>query len=140
MAGIVAACAQAPATLVTNAKRDREESIVSLVAATRQDPSKKSELAKVLMSGPVFVIPDPKAQTLALLFFDQPERSFIPVFSSRRIFDQEAYGTGFEGKAVSIEAARFASVLNGDELVILNPGHRPAIEFSARELKAALTR
>jgi hypothetical protein len=140
VAVLVAACAQTPATPDTTVATSREKTILSLVAAAREDPSKKPELAKVLMSGPVFVIPDPKANPLALLFFDQPERSFIPVFSSRQIFDQEAYGTGFEGKAVEVDAARFASLLEGDEVVIVNPGHRPAIEFSAAELKNALAK
>lgn len=90
------------------------------------------------MRGNVLVVPNPHSQSLALLFFDQPERSFIPVFSDRKIFDEEAFGTGFEGKAVSISSTRFASLLNGDEIVILNPGHRPSIEFSASELKAAV--
>jgi hypothetical protein len=117
----------------------RQDSIERLVATVRKEPSKKPLLAKALMSGKVLVIPDPGSKSLALLAFDQPERSFIPVFSSRKIFDQEAYGTGFEGKAVSIEASRFASLLQGDEVVILNSGHRPAIEFRASELKAALT-
>jgi hypothetical protein len=137
LAGMLAACTQTP-TVPGTELDNRERVILSLVATARQDPSKKTELAKVLMSGPVFVVPDPKANPLALLFFDQPERSFIPVFSSRQIFDQEAYGTGFEGKAVSIDASGFAALLKGDELVILNPGHRPAIEFTAPQLKDAV--
>jgi hypothetical protein len=72
----------------------------------------------------------------ALLFFDQPERALIPVFSGRKAFDEEADGTGFEGQAVSVSAAKFASLLHGDEIVILNSGHRPAIEFRASDLKA----
>ena len=64
------------------------------------------------------------------------ERPIAARHSSRSIFDQEAYGTGFEGKAVAIDADRFASLLGNDDLVILNPGHRPAIEFKASELKA----
>jgi hypothetical protein len=112
------------------------QSIESLVAIVREDPSKKPMLAKALMSGEVLVIPKPGADPLALLTFDQPERWFIPVFSDRRIFDQEAFGTGFEGKAMAIDASRFAALLQGDEVVILNPGHRPAIEFKASELKA----
>ena len=35
------------------------------------------------------MIPDPGTKSLALLFFDQPERAFIPIFSSRETFDQE---------------------------------------------------
>lgn len=116
----------------------REESIQRLIEVVRAEPEKKAQLAKELMSGDVLVIPDPAKKTLALVSFNQPERNFIPVFSSRGIFDQEAYGTGFEGKAIQIDAKRFASVLADDDLVILDPGHRPAIEFSARQLKAAV--
>lgn len=114
----------------------REDSIERLVAIVRKEPSKKPLLAQAMMSGDVLVIPDPGAKSLALVVFNQPERSFIPVFSSQGIFDQEAYGTGFEGKAITIDAKRFASLLDNDDLVILNPGHRPAIEFKASELKA----
>lgn len=114
----------------------REDSIERLVAIVRRDPSKKPLLARAVMSADVLVIPDPGAKSLALVSFNQPERSFIPVFSSRGIFDEEAYGTGFEGKAIAIDANRFASLLENDDLVILNPGHRPAIEFKASDLKA----
>ena len=82
------------------------------------------------------MIPDPHSTVLAALPFYQNERSFIPVFSGQHIFDEEAFGTGFEGKAIPVEGHRFASLLKGDEIVILNPGHRPAIEFQASELKA----
>jgi len=116
----------------------REDSIQRLVEVVRADPAKKPLLAKALMGGDVLVIPDPGKKSLALVSFNQPERMFIPVFSSRAIFDQEAYGTGFEGKAIAIEAKRFASLLEDDDLVILNPGHRPAVEFTARQLKAAV--
>jgi len=115
----------------------REESIQRLIDEVRADPAKKPLLARTLMGGDVFVIPDPGKQSLVLLWFNQPERSFIPVFSSRSVFDQEAYGTGFEGKAVEVDAKRFASLLENDDLVILNSGHRPAIEFKGSELKAA---
>lgn len=114
----------------------REEAIAHLVAIVRKEPSKKPLLAKEIMSGDVFVIPDPGSKSLSLIAFNQPERSFIPVFSSRSVFDQEAYGTGFEGTAIPIDAKRFTSLLADDDVVILNPGHRPAIEFTAAELKA----
>src|SRR5262249_12024313 len=136
VATIMAGCSQTTAVQKTGSAIERQDTIVRLVETVRKDPSKKADLERALMSGPVLVIPDPKATPLALLFFDQPERAFIPVFSSREIFDQEAYGTGFEGKAISIDADRFASLLKGNEVVILNPGHRPAIEFRASDLKA----
>jgi hypothetical protein len=137
---LVAACSQ-PARLSespenTNVAARRSDEMERLVEIARKDHSKKAELARVLMSGDVLVIPDPQSSSPALLFFDQPERAFIPVFSDRKTFDEEAYGTGFEGKAVSISAAKFASLLHGDEIVILNSGRRPAIEFRASDLKA----
>ena len=141
-AGLLAACSQ-PARLADrtenpSADAQRHDGILRLVDVVRKDPSKKPLLARLLMSGNVFVVPNPHSQSLALLFFDQPERSFIPVFSDRKTFDEEAFGTGFEGKAIAIGATRFASSLHGDEIVILNAGHRPAIEFRASELKAAV--
>ena len=119
---------------------DRGHSIELLIADVRKDASRKPLLARVLMSGKVLMIPDPRSSSLAVLFFDQPERAFVPVFSDRKVFDEEAYGTGFEGKAIAVDATRFASLLHGDEIVILNPGHRPAVEFKAFELEAAVGR
>ena len=116
----------------------RQDSIERLVEIVRDDPAKKPLLAKAVMSAEVLVIPDPGRQSLGLVYFNQPERSFIPIFSSRAIFDQEAYGTGFERKAIVIDAKRFVSLLQDDDVVILNPGHRPAIEFTPAQLKAAL--
>jgi hypothetical protein len=109
-----------------------------LIASARADPTRKPVLARSIVSGRVLVIPDPHASSLALLPVYQNERIFIPVFSSREIFDQEAYGTGFAGKAIVIDGTRFASLLSDDEIVVLNPGHRPAIEFKGSELRAAL--
>jgi hypothetical protein len=111
-------------------------SIIALVSTVRQDPSQKPVLARALMTGRLFMIPDPHSKTLAVLPFYQNERSFIPVFSDQQTFDKEAYGTGFAGTAIAVDAARFASLLKGDEIVILNPGDHPAIEFRASELTA----
>lgn len=138
---IISACAQPTRVGEKELNRvdTRSVEIANLIQTVRTDRTKKALLADVVMSGDVLVIPDLRSPSLRLLFFDQPERSFIPVFSDRKMFDQEAYGTGFEGKAIAISAARFSSLLEGDELVILNPGHRPAIEFQASELKKAVT-
>jgi hypothetical protein len=138
---IISGCAQ-PVRLgerESNRADTRSAEIATLIQTVRTDRSKKELLSAAVMSGDVWVIPDLRSPTLRLLFFDQPERSFIPVFSDRKTFDQEAYGTGFEGKAITISAAQFSTLLEGDELVILNPGHRPAIEFEASELKKAVT-
>lgn len=138
---IVSACAQ-PTRVVEKQSKGigtRTDEIATLIQTVRTDRTKKAVLSDAVMSGDVWVIPDLRSPSLRLLFFDQPERSFIPVFSDRKTFDQEAYGTGFEGKAITISAAQFSELLEGDELVILNPGHRPAIEFQASELKKAVT-
>jgi hypothetical protein len=138
---LISACAQPTRVAEKGVGRveTRKDEIASLIDMVRADRTKKELLSGAVMSGNVLVIPDLRSPSLRLLFFDQPERSFIPVFSDQTTFDQEAYGTGFEGKAITISAAQFSSLLQGDELVILNPGHRPAIEFQASELKKALT-
>ena len=118
----------------------RSDSIRRLTAEVRKDPSKKRLLAHALMQGIVLIIRDPRSPALAALSFDQPERAFVPVFSDRKVFDEEAYGTGFEGEAIAVEGRRFASLLHDDDIVILNPGHRPAIEFTGFELAAAADR
>jgi hypothetical protein len=115
-------------------------SIIELVQAVRAEPAKKPLLARSMMSGTLLIIPDPHAPTLTALSFQQNERSFIPVFSDQKTFDEEAFGTGFAGKAVAVSGDRFAGLLKGDETVILNPGHRPAIEFHASELRSATRR
>jgi len=132
---LLAACAP----MTPAAEETTEQSVSSLqtlVETVRQDPTARPQLARALMDRKVLIVPDPHAKTVVPLKIDQNERSFIPVFSDAATFAQEAYGTGFENKAVVVDACYFASVLNGDETVILNPGHRPAIEFRASELKA----
>jgi hypothetical protein len=137
IAALLTACAQPMPSASTPARPSQsDESIESLVAQVRADPDKKPLLAHLLMRRTLLIIPDPHSPSLAVLSFQQNERSFIPVFSDRTVFDQEAFGTGFAGKAVTIPGERFAAMLNGDETVILNPGHRPAIEFQAAELKS----
>ena len=135
---LLAACAPItpPSTTTTE---QLKPTIASLVEVVRQDPTKKPLLAQALMAQPVVIVPDPHAKTIVPLKVDQNERSFIPVFSDLTTFDQEAYGTGFEKKAITVEASYFASVLSGNEIVILNPGHRPAIEFRASELQALIS-
>jgi hypothetical protein len=133
--GGLVACAQ----LASPPSNDgsRAESIAELVALVRADPTKKPILDRTLMRGTVLMIPDPHSPALAVLPIQQNEREFIPIFSDRKIFDQEAWGTGFAGKAVAIDGRQFAGLLKGNETVILNPGHRPAIEFLASELQAS---
>ena len=141
MLAIVAACAAPERRDGTDvAATQSGSSMEELIASTRANPARKPLLARSIVRGRVLVIPDPHASSLALLPVYQNERMFIPVFSSQEIFDQEAYGTGFAGKAIVIDGTRFASLLSDDEIVVLNPGHRPAIEFKGSELRAALDR
>lgn len=140
-AALLTGCAQpTPLALPDSGPASAATSIIELVQVVRAEPAKKPLLARSLMSGTLFIIPDPHAPVLAALSFQQNERSFIPVFSDRKTFDEEAFGTGFAGKAVAVSGARFAGLLKGDETIILNPGHRPAIQFQASELKSATTR
>ena len=139
LAAMLAGCAQPMASTSSSPRASQsDQSIETLIAEVRADPARKPSLARALMSRTLLIIPDPHPATLAALSFQQNERSFIPVFSDRTIFDQEAFGTGFAGKAVPVAGERFAAMLNGDETVILNPGHRPAIEFDGAELKASV--
>ena len=125
---LLAACAPMQA-MTTSTSENHAQTIKSLVNAVRDDPTKKPLLVKALMQQQVFMIPDPHAKSVQSLKIDQNERSFIPVFSDALTFDEEAYGTGFEKKAIAVDARFFASLLKGDEIVILNPGHKPAIQF-----------
>jgi hypothetical protein len=141
---IGAACALligcAPATTIETGTTDANVRIPSLIALVRNDATKRPMLAEALVTQQVWMIPDPHANRLAVLPFDQNERSFIPVFSDRKTFDVEAYGTGFENKAIAVAGKTFASLLNEDAIVVLNPGDRPAIEFKGSELKAIAQR
>jgi hypothetical protein len=135
---LVCACSSAPELAPAAQAPKQPQSIESLVAAARLDAAKKPRVAEALMRGPVLVIPSPHDSTPGhpvLLKFAMPEYEFIPVFSDRSTFDQEAQGTGFEGQAISIDAKAFASLLSDGDVVIVNPGHRPAMEFKASEIR-----
>ena len=126
----------APGTAIEAGTNGADMQIPSLVALVRADATKRTVLAQALVTQQVWMIPDPHANRLAVLPFDQNERSFIPVFSDQKTFDEEAYGTGFEKKAIPVAGKTFASLLHEDAIVVLNPGDRPAIEFKGAELKA----
>ncbi len=73
---------------------------------------------------------------MTLMEFPGHEKTIIPVFSDRATFDEEARGTGYEGKATPISPSKFASLLSASDTVIVNPGDRPALEFNGSEIKA----
>ena len=130
----------APGAAIDKGTTEANAPIPSLVALARADSTKRPMLAQALVAQQVWMIPDPHANRLAVLPFNQNERSFIPVFSDRKTFDVEAYGTGFENKAIAVAGKTFASLLDEDAIVVLNPGDRPAIEFKGSELKAIAVR
>ena len=135
---LISACSSTPERAPAALSSTQPPSIESLVAAARLDASKKPRVAEALMQGPVLVIPSPHDSTPGhpvLLKFAMPEYEFIPVFSDRQTFDEEARGTGFEGQAISVDAKAFASLLGDGDVVIVNPGHRPAMEFKASEIR-----
>ena len=47
-------------------------------------------------------------------------------------------GSAFDGKGVSIDANMLASLLKGDETLVLNPGSKSPLDIQARELKALM--
>lgn len=63
-------------------------------------------------------------ESVFLQDFIQDGERFFPVFSSVEIFDAEVDGSGFEDQGIIIKKDLLASILHGDELLILNPGGR----------------
>lgn len=116
------------------------ETIIAAARADRSDATKRRLIIQTLMmQREVYVIPNPTdgdPGIMTLMEFPGHESSFIPVFSDRATFDDEARGTGYEGMAVPISARQFASLLTANQTVIVNPGDRPAIEFNASEIKS----
>ena len=131
-------CATKPA--MNTEGEDSKAPIPALVALVRADATQRPRLIRALVTQKVWMIPDPHANRLAVLAFDQNERSFVPVFSDQKTFDVESYGTGFEHKAVAVDGSVFASLVDDDAIVVLNPGDRPAIEFRGYELKSSAAR
>ena len=125
-----------------------EPSIHDLIVAARDDRSDSSKRLRIvdalMRTKDVYVIPaepvprDPKS--MEFLEFARHESDFIPVFSDRPTFDEEAAGTGYEGKAIAIDTALFAKLLKVDDTVIVNPGDRPSLEFKGSEFKSAAAR
>lgn len=54
--------------------------------------------------------------------FVQNGESFIPVFSDEAHFDAETMGSGYESEGVLIKRSLLKEILEGRELLILNPG------------------
>jgi hypothetical protein len=64
----------------------------------------------------------PDGHEITLQDFVADGRSFIPIFSDEARFKAEAVGSGFENQGVVIDTALLASILTGEETLVLNPG------------------
>ncbi len=113
----------------------------SLIMAAAKSPSKKSELLQVLVKGHVVIIAtwtSGASKKINIQDFMRNGKSFIPIFSDQQHFKDETRGSGFDGKGVSIDANMLASLLKGDETLVLNPGSKWPLDLQAKELKALI--
>lgn len=59
---------------------------------------------------------------IAIQDFMADGKPFIPIFSDEVRFKAETAGSGFEEQGVVIDRSLLASLLRGDETLVLNPG------------------
>ncbi len=112
-----------------------------LIVAAAKSPGKKHELLQALIKGPVVIIATRTSGTsrkINIQDFIRNGKSFIPIFSDQQHFKDETRGSGHESKGVSIDANMLASLLKGDETLVLNPGSKSPLDIQAKELKALL--
>lgn len=64
----------------------------------------------------------PESRAITLQDFVANGHSFIPIFSDEAHFKAETVGSGFERQGVAIKRQLLASLLRGDEVLVLNPG------------------
>jgi hypothetical protein len=111
----------------------------ALVAAAAKSPSKKAELMQSMVKGHVFIIAtwtSGASKKINIQDFVRNGKSFIPVFSDQQHFKDETRGSGFDSKGISIDGNLFASLLKGDELLVMNPGSKSPIDIDTKALKA----
>jgi SseB protein N-terminal domain len=111
----------------------------ALVVAAAKSPAKHAELMQTMIKGHVVIIAtwtSGKSKKINIQDFVRNGKSFIPVFSDQQHFKDETRGSGFEAKGISIDGNLFASLLNGDELLVLNPGSKSPVDIQAKALKA----
>jgi hypothetical protein len=65
---------------------------------------------------------DAGGRSLRLQSFVANGESFIPIFSDETSFRQQVQGGGFENSGIAIDRDLLASMLHGDELLVLDPG------------------
>ena len=135
-----AARAWALLVLVGAAGAARAESgIEGLIRSAAADRQHVPALMRELVSQRVYVIGTLDRQRVTGLHvqdFMRNGRSFIPVFSDETHFTDETRGSGFEGRGVAIDGNLFASILRGDELIVVNPGSPTPVDLDAKDLKA----
>lgn len=132
-AGLLALC-----LLCVCAAFAQAPSMEQLIANAATSPMHKQALLKALMQGQVYVIGEwtsPALKEINIQDFSRNGRPFTPFFSDQKHFADETRGSPFEKKGTFLDANIFASVLKGTETVILNPGSKTPIEFTAAEMK-----
>jgi hypothetical protein len=113
----------------------------SLINAAAKSSSKKADLLQVLIKGHVVIIAtwtSGASKKINIQDFMRNGKSFIPIFSDQQHFKDETRGSAFDGKGVSIDANMLASLLKGDETLVLNPGSKSPLDIQAKELKALM--
>ncbi len=113
----------------------------SLINAAAKSSSKKADLLQVLIKGHVVIIAtwtSGASKKINIQDFMRNGKSFIPIFSDQQHFKDETRGSAFDGKGVSIDANMLASLLKGDETLVLNPGSKSPVDIQAKELKALI--
>ena len=113
----------------------------SLINAAAKSSSKKADLLQVLIKGHVVIIAtwtSGASKKINIQDFMRNGKSFIPIFSDQQHFKDETRGSAFDGKGVSIDANMLASLLKGDETLVLNPGSKSPVDIQAKELKAQI--
>ena len=116
-----------------------EKKMDDLIQKAAADGDSVPALIKRLLSQHVYIIAswdNPQSRSIRIQDFVRNGRPFIPVFSDEAHFKAETKGSDFESKGVSIDGNLFASLLRGDELVVLNPGSHTPIDLNAQEMKA----
>ncbi len=77
---------------------------------------------------------DARARQITLQNFIADGVPFIPIFSDEATFAQQVAGSGFEAQGIAIDRGFLASILNGDEDLILDPGGPAPVRLKAADL------
>ena len=79
--------------------------------------------------------PDEQAKTFIiqnLVAVDGSE--FVPLFTTLEVMRRQLAGTGLEKNAIEIDLDLLATILTGDELLVLNPGEPDAMALAPEGL------